>query len=761
MKRDLSPELVSLIHYVELNKTGWWDKAAQRLIQAVFWLSSRHLTLDEIRTQLAENFGANLTVEQLRRQVERLLSSQTLIQVTVGLFKLSEQAREEFAINVKKAEDLDINAKNIFVLLAQGTELKGIDGEALWEDFNKELLTPLIQEMGAKLYEAVSGGKILGADHARFSDFLCRYANDVQPAVRATVAKFLDPSNSIVRSYVLRQLNTYFLLEAGNLSEKTLNKLSIATEKKLVFNVFCDTNFFFSILGLHENPSNDAAKSLLELIKKIRSRVELKLFVLPITIDETRHWLSWRKQSLRHVILTPKTADLVLDSNLGGIYRRFAEACRGTGYTLTADEFFDPYLNNLVLLLREKGIELWNEDTSKFTVDRKVIDDLLGQQEFQEKRSETVKQKTYEQLEHDLVLWHFVQGKRQPHFESPFEAEYWVATVDYRLLGFDAYRKDKTTSKVPICLHPLTLIQMLQFWVPRSAEFEEAVLGTLRLPALFQPFDLEAEAVSLKIIRTLARFENVEDMSTETLRSILVDNAVRQKMSVEEDADSQVTLIRDALATENKRIAEALQSEQERSKRLHENTTEQSERIKILEGSLATKHNEVGEKDLAVKTLSATVVEREGQIAEKEKLLAEEKAQRAQMENRLQAMEKSLLVTQEQAAAELELRGARFFLLRSGIFFVLSLLGGYFLALLLPIPKQWGVLQKSLLIEMVIIGVAVLVFEQHGNRYVVIKNSKNFGRLLKMKYFIFSVLGVGVLGNATWDLIKRIFSNAS
>jgi len=27
-----------------------------------------------------------------------------------------------------------------------------------------------------------------------------------------------------------------------------------------------------------------------------------------------------------------------------------------------------------------------------------------------------------------------------------------------------------------------------------------------------------------------------------------------------------------------------------------------------------------------------------------------------------------------------------------------------------------------------------------------------------MKYYIFSVLGVGVLGNATWDLIKKLFS---
>src|SRR5207249_4288525 len=151
------------------------------------------------------------------------------------------------------------------------TDGNRLDAEALWEEFNQHLLTPLIQEMGAKLYEAVSGGQILGADHARFSDFLRRYPGDVQLAVRTTVGKFLDPTNATVRAYIFRQLNTYFLLEAGNLSEQTLNKLSAATEKRPVFHVFCDTNFFFSVLGLHENPSNEASKSLLELMKKIGS----------------------------------------------------------------------------------------------------------------------------------------------------------------------------------------------------------------------------------------------------------------------------------------------------------------------------------------------------------------------------------------------------------------------------------------------------------------------------------------------------------
>lgn len=630
MKRNLSPEMVSLIHYVELNKAGWWDRAAQRMIQAMLWLSGRHLTLEEIRTEIAKNLGASLTLEQVRKQVDKLLVSQTLLEVTTGLYKLSERAREVFAAEVTQAEDVEAGAKKVFVLLVRGTDGKGMDAEQLWCELNQHLLTPLIQEMGARLYEAVSGGKILEDHRARISDFLARIPTEAHSVVMAAVAQFLNPTNPTVRAYILRQLNTHFLLEAGNLSERTLDELSAATARKPTFNVFVDTNFFFSVLGLHVNPSNDAARSLLELMKKIGGRVQIKLFVLPITIDETRRWLSWRKQSIRQVTLTPKTAELVLDSDLGGIYRKFAEACRDTGYSLTADEFFDPYLNNLVALLRTNGIELWNEDTSKYSIERKVIDDLLGQQEFQAKHSET-KQKTYEQLEHDLVLWHFVQDKRPPHFESPFEARYWVTTVDYKLLGFDAYRKDRTTSKIPICLHPLTLIQMLQFWVPRTGELEEAVMGTLRLPVLFQPFDVEAEEVTLKIVRTLARFENVEDMSMDTLRSILVDSAVRQKMSAEDDVEKQVGLVREALAEENKRISDELQVEQERARSLHENSAQQVEHIKELEGMLATVKGELRGSEDTVRELAAKVARHEGALVQRDRALTDERSLRGEL----------------------------------------------------------------------------------------------------------------------------------
>jgi hypothetical protein len=73
--------------------------------------------------------------------------------------------------------------------------------------------------------------------------------------------------------------------------------------------------------------------------------------------------------------------------------------------------------------------------------------------------------------------------------ESPTEAKYWVVTVDYRFLGFDEYKRQNTTASIPIVVHPTTLIQLLQLWVPRTQEFEEAIVRSLRFAFLFHEFD--------------------------------------------------------------------------------------------------------------------------------------------------------------------------------------------------------------------------------------------------------------------------------
>jgi len=45
----LSREVMALVHHVELNRAGWWDKVVQRLTLAAVWLADHAPSVLEIK----------------------------------------------------------------------------------------------------------------------------------------------------------------------------------------------------------------------------------------------------------------------------------------------------------------------------------------------------------------------------------------------------------------------------------------------------------------------------------------------------------------------------------------------------------------------------------------------------------------------------------------------------------------------------------------------------------------------------------------
>jgi hypothetical protein len=168
----------------------------------------------------------------------------------------------------------------------------------------------------------------------------------------------------------------------------------------------------------------------------------------------------------------------------------------------------------------------------------------MMQRQWQEQHAKPGKVKTYEQLEHDMILWHFTRSKRPATVESPLDACYWVVTVDYRLIGFDAYKRQSREEDIPICLDPAMLIQMLQFWMPRSEEYESALLNSLRLPYFFREFDPDAEKVTVRILGVLSRYENVGDLQPVSITRIVLNDALRRKMETEPSVERQIELVK-------------------------------------------------------------------------------------------------------------------------------------------------------------------------------------------------------------------------
>lgn len=97
---------------------------------------------------------------------------------------------------------------------------------------------------------------------------------------------------------------------------------------------------------------------------------------------------------------------------------------------------------------------------------------------------------------------------------------------------------------------------MLQFWVPRTEEFEEAMISNIRTPFLLNEFNLEAEKATIRILQTLSMYEKLEDLSEATIANILLNDALRLKICSVNNVEDQINLIKEELIKENNRIKE-------------------------------------------------------------------------------------------------------------------------------------------------------------------------------------------------------------
>ena len=91
--RHLSPEIVSLIHHVELNESGWWKKAIGQVIKGILWQSQTPLSQDELKAGLKREVGIQLSDDVLLRQVEILTSQSAVTRMPNLSYKLTESSR--------------------------------------------------------------------------------------------------------------------------------------------------------------------------------------------------------------------------------------------------------------------------------------------------------------------------------------------------------------------------------------------------------------------------------------------------------------------------------------------------------------------------------------------------------------------------------------------------------------------------------------------------------------------------------------------
>jgi hypothetical protein len=61
----LPKEVTALVHHIELNRAGWWDKTVHRLVLAAVWLSDHTPNTDEIQATLKAQIRLSISKGKL------------------------------------------------------------------------------------------------------------------------------------------------------------------------------------------------------------------------------------------------------------------------------------------------------------------------------------------------------------------------------------------------------------------------------------------------------------------------------------------------------------------------------------------------------------------------------------------------------------------------------------------------------------------------------------------------------------------------
>ena len=610
VKKQLPPELLSLVHHLELTQSGWWDKALQQLALMVLWLKGDFMTAAQIRTSIEDNYSVVVDLERLTSQLGTLLHAKALVNTGLNRYKIAEERARSLEQELQAGRRVEEQARQLFIDRISALDVD-VDPHDCWYRFQSLCLIPLVRHMGARTYDFITSGRQPRNMIFEYTEqFFKAYDAVQQETLRQTIVEYLAPSNNAVREFVLRLLDNAFFIEASGLPKEALASLSDSAGKKISLKLFFDTNLLFSILDLHDNRSNDSAQALLHLLSQISDAFPSSLYVLPLTVEEFRSTLTHYQDRLANISCAPNIATASrLYGKLSGLTLRYMRACEEAGRSISAVAFFKPYITNTVRIMREKGLDLFNASCDTYFQRQDVVDDINAFWQGLDAKQHS--NRRYKAIEHDMVLRHLVNDRRPPYVESPLDAQYWVATVDFRLIRFD---QDKAAAgrRPPVCIDPVSLVRMLQLWLPRTDALERAMLEGFKIPFGFSGFDAESETVTLKILETLSRFEDVSDLSTETITHLLIDDVTRQRMRTANHPEEEARVVRETLGiTESNLRAdfdELLNAKEEQELR----AAKQSRQIDIL-------NRERGEQDKSLIHLTEQL-----ELRERKRLTAED-----------------------------------------------------------------------------------------------------------------------------------------
>lgn len=630
MTQQMPKTLLQLIEHTELNKSGWWDSALNNVLLATIWMDGKPVSKEQVRDLVVSAFNLDIPVDRVADSIEHLIGSNQLIETENGQVAPTSSVADQMEQRLRDAQSNEDKVRKSFFEKV-GDCCTPYSPEESWNLFIERYFLPLIDMLGARTLQFL-GENGTGDDHVGIltDRFVGLFDGSHQTSLRSAIGSFLDPEDLHVRRYVSEHLDASFLVKASGLTSDAILSISKFGQRRPSFRLFLDTNFLFSLLDLHENPSNESTQMLGQTIRQVGNHLSIRLNVIFPTMDEIKRTLRASQANLAGMRMSATLADAALGVRISGIAMRFARANAESERPISAKDYFQPYLRDLTPILRSKGVEVFNAKTADYNQRQDVVNDVLEMVDS-EGLPESEQQRRYNAALHDSILWHFVHDRRPQVFESPMDALFWVVTNDYRLINFDRKRRRAESSAAGVCIHPAELVQMLRLWEPRSTDMEQALMSGLRLPFMFYEYDAGGEAASIRVLKALSRFEHIGYLESDAIRDIVLSDAVRSKTLAATSEEEENEVIRDALLAERQEIAdqrdaavraaneaevaltrerELVQSQTAVGEEIREHAEEQ---VSTLQAELESAQEETRRKDEQVKALEELLAEKDTQ----------------------------------------------------------------------------------------------------------------------------------------------------
>lgn len=537
------PAFRQLCHLLSLSRTGKVQSAIDSLVLTTLSLDPRigdGGDPREVAEAVATYFGVNLAFDDVRAAIEGHLRTGRLLvdeSSQPRRIVLAPDTKAQLAKRIEDSSQLENNVRQEWITAATSLA-PDISSEALWIAL-QSYLGQVFRQHGAEAVQLLDSRTSGGADKGNLLTLLDRAIDTARLSGSRTEAReavrlfFKSPSADRLR-YMSELLDGTFTFFALTVSESTAEYLKSQIPS---LRIFLDTNVVLAVIGMQENPLQEADLELLETIKA--EGYPFKLYYHERTFKEILDILDASRYSLRGKHFTPALSRAYLQYAEGrgtsgfGIEKRF--------HALNAEreadvEAFLARFNHVDELLNDKGIKRFNQSGPDLNVETKGAY-IAEFEHFLTARARAGREpRRHAALDHDITVWMYLQRQRV-ETTSALRSGALFLSNDYSLHAFDrSYLMASSEGKrVATVVLPHHLLQILRPFSQVTENFDERFMEIFAAPE-FRTTQTDYGATVSKVLAYLSSFDGVP---TETAVHILNDDLLMGRLKDAESTDAE------------------------------------------------------------------------------------------------------------------------------------------------------------------------------------------------------------------------------